>query len=801
MRKNNVSFLATLFLALTLCVIYFTMMPQWISNSTNLSEFSTSKALEHIRIISEKPHYIGSQNHEVVAEYLFEELKNLGLEPKIQEGTTLTEWGNLVKSKNIMARIPGTNSSKALLLLSHYDSAPHSFSRGASDDASGVATILEGLRAFLHQKTAHKNDIIILFSDAEELGLNGAALFVTEHQWTKEVGLVVNFEARGTSGPSYMLMEVNHGNAALVEGFAKANPKYPVSNSLMYSIYKMLPNDTDLTVFREQGKIQGFNFAFIDNHFNYHTQQDTYAHINPNTIAHQGSYLMPMLDYFSNADLQQLDTNEDQVYFNTPFYFVSYPFSWIMTMAIVASMLFLLLILIGMGKKILSSKEIGKGFLYLLGALLTVCLCNYFGWKMVLAIYPQYQDILQGFTYNGHYYLAAFAGLNMAVAFLFYGASKTASLNLNHTIAPIFMWLLINFGIALYLPGAGFFVIPVYFTLLMLSYFIITQQTNLFVNLLLSIPALVIFVPFIIQFPVGLGLKMLVGSAALTLLVFGLLLPVLGSFKKKGMWAGMSFLVTIVCLGIAHYHSSYESGKAKPNSLVYILNADKNHAVWATYDVNLDSWTKHYLGENPQTANTTDGAGLFSKYNSAFTYMAKAPMKAIAKPTIVFMKDSIVGSQRLLKIQITPNRKVNRYDVFANVNMPIYNLKANRVKAVGQTGSLHRRIDKRVLSYYVIDNEPLELEFSIPKQSVFDMEVFESSFDLMNNPLFMMTKRTSAMMPMPFVLTDAIIVQQKIKPTRTISVLKAVPAFPLAKTVKDSLPRNSDSIKIPNNLR
>jgi len=50
-----------------------------------------------------------------------------------------------------------------LLLLSHYDSAPHSFSHGASDDASGVATILEGVRTFLYNKTPHKNDIIILF--------------------------------------------------------------------------------------------------------------------------------------------------------------------------------------------------------------------------------------------------------------------------------------------------------------------------------------------------------------------------------------------------------------------------------------------------------------------------------------------------------------------------------------------------------------------------------------------------------------------------------------------------------------
>jgi Zn-dependent M28 family amino/carboxypeptidase len=52
--------------------------------------------------------------------------------------------------------------------------------------------------------------ILLFFSDAEELGLNGAALFVTQHKWAKDIGLVLNFEAR-SSGPSYMLMETNKG--------------------------------------------------------------------------------------------------------------------------------------------------------------------------------------------------------------------------------------------------------------------------------------------------------------------------------------------------------------------------------------------------------------------------------------------------------------------------------------------------------------------------------------------------------------------------------------------------------------
>ena len=794
MKKKHSALLSTLFMLAVLFVIYVSMMPQWVSNNEPLSAFSTQKAIEHIKVISQKPHFTGSENHEEVVEYLLQELKKLGLETTIQEGTTLSDWGNLVKSKNILARIKGSANSKALLLLSHYDSAPHSFSNGASDDASGVATILEGLRAFLQNKTPHKNDIIILFSDAEELGLNGAALFVTKNQWAKDIGLAINFEARGSSGPSYMLMEVNHGNAEMVQGFSKAHPKYPVSNSLMYSIYKMLPNDTDLTVFRQQGKIQGFNFAFIDGHYNYHSAQDDYAHISPKTIAHQGSYLMPLLEYFSNADLTTLDSTNDFVYFNTPFYFFSYPFEWVLMMWIAALVLFILLIFIGIGKRVLIMRDITKGFLSFFGTLILSALVAYFGWKILLSAYPQYNDLINGFTYNGHFYIAAFTFLSLAIAFLFYGKSKTESLAINYTVAPILVWLVINLAIVIYLPGAGFFIIPVFFTLLMLAYFVLTQTTNRFVNLILAVPSLVVFAPFIAMFPIGLGLKILYVSAAITVLVFGLLLPVFATFTKKGTWSAGMLICAVVLFTFAHFNSDYQSGKAKPNSLVYILDANTNKASWATYDTNLDEWTKSYLGENPGNADHLNTISLYSKYASKFTFSAEAPLKNLAKPTLTFLRDSVGGAQRYLKIKIASNRKVNRYDISAAEKMIFYNFKANNTKALGQKGAIYQRKGQRVLSYYVVDHEPLVMEFSISKNTPFEMSLLESSFDLTTNPLFQMKLRQNWMMPLPFVLNDAVAISQKIKPTVPAVIPKPVmrPAVLLS---KDRLTVAEDSVK------
>jgi len=782
MKKYYSSLLSAFFLIAITYFVYFAMMPQTVEETAgSLSEFSTQRALKKLADITNEPHYTGSENHKVVAEYLQKELQELGLETTIQEGYSFSEWGNLVKAKNILARIKGSDNSKALMLLSHYDSAPHSKSLGASDDGSGIVTILEGLRTFLHNKTPHKNDIVILFSDAEELGLNGAGLFVTEHKWAKEIGLVLNFEARGTAGPAYMLMEVNQGNANMVEGFTAANPKFPVSNSLMYSIYKMLPNDTDLTVFRERSNTQGFNFAFIDDHFNYHTAQDDLQHISKKTLAHQGANLMPLLNYFSNADLKALDSTEDKVYFNTPISFMSYPFSWNIPLVVIALVLFLGLCFVGFGKRILNGREIAKGFLLFLGALLVSGVITFLGWRIILKIYPEYEEILQGFTYNGHSYIGAFVFLTLAILFFAYRKFIPENQVMNYSIAPLFVWIILNFAIALALPGAGFFILPVFASLLMLSYFILTQKTNNLLNIIFAIPAIAIYVPFVTMFPVGLGLKILFGSALLLVLVFGLLLPVFGSFNKKGAW---SFLMLLIALGFlieAHIHSGFEAGKAKPNSLAYVYNADEDKAIWTTYDLTLDEWTKNYLGENPKAEAELNKNALHSKYNTGFTFTAPASTKELSKPTIAFLRDTIIGNQRHLKIKITPNRKVNRYDIFADDKAIIHNLKANGQKLLGQEGSVHPRNGRIIISYYVTDNEPLEIQFSTDKATVLDLELMESSFDLLENPMFSIPKRPASMMPKPFILNDAIILQQKIKASP-----KAERIIPVSDTIQVS---------------
>jgi len=745
---------------------FYSLMPsKSASIKIDNQQFSQQKALVQLKQISQKPHFVGAPAHDNVRDYIVKQLQLLGLKVSIQRQLGINnKWRSATEVQNILAKIRGSGKGKSLLLLSHYDSAPHS-SLGASDDGNGVITILEGIRDYLATNAKPKNDIIILFTDAEEIGLNGADAFVNHHPWAKNVGLVLNFEARGSGGPSYMLLETNGGNSKLIKAFQNANPQYPVANSLMYSIYKMLPNDTDLTVFRKDGNINGFNFAFIGDHFDYHTAQDSYKRLDRNTLMHQASYLLPLLSYFSNADLSQLNSKSDLVYFNFPFFkMISFPFSWVMPLTILAFILFVLLCLYGLMQGRLSLKGIGVGFIPLLLSLIISIIVAIFGWKLVLLIYPQYNDILHGFTYNGYDYIAAFVALTFAITYFIYNKYEKKN-TLDLSIAPLFLWIVINILIAVYLKGSGFFIISVFFALIGLVITLFSKdkrKNHIFVYSLLAIPLLIIFAPLVKMFPVGLGLKNLFISAVFVVLIMGLLVPVLANFKTKRLLVYVGILISIIFFVKADLHSGYSINRKKPNSILYIYNADTQKAYWITYDHKLDDFTKQFLGNKPIKGDI-DGKIAASKYGTSLSWHKPAKIIDLAMPIIIDSIDIITNNYRF---NITPQRKVNRIELKANNNLHFKSFIVNGEafnKQKDEEYVINTEKRKSLLSYYFTKpKDTLSLEFTLEKGEKPDITMYLASYDLFTNPNFKIKPRSDIMMPTPFVLNDAIVIKKQL---------------------------------------
>lgn len=272
------------------------------------NQFSAERAMEDIRVIAAKPHPTGSPANAEVRAYLAKRLEQLGFEVSTS-GDDLTGWpfkrlkqwrGPDVTSEafvNVIGVKAGKDRTKpALLLMAHHDTVGGS--PGAADDTIGIASIFEIVRALNAQGQAER-DIIILFTDAEEVGLVGAKHFFNAHPLRDKVGAVINFEARGGGGTANMFQTSReNGNAARL--YAKA-VRHPSASSLSTFIYNVLPNDTDLTPALERDYV-AFNIANIGRAEYYHSPKIDADALQLSTVQHMGSQGLDLTRSLTSAE-------------------------------------------------------------------------------------------------------------------------------------------------------------------------------------------------------------------------------------------------------------------------------------------------------------------------------------------------------------------------------------------------------------------------------------------------------------------------------------------------------------------
>jgi hypothetical protein len=268
------------------------------------NEFSAERAFAALRSVlnGNSPHPIGGGTHDAVRDRIVSHLERLGYVTQIQRTFACDAYNTCGTVANIIARRPNDPARPGVLLAAHYDSVPAG--PGASDDGLGVATILEIARVI--RQEPFRNPPLLLIDDGEEAGLLGAEGFAADPDLLRSVGCVINVEARGTNGPS-MLFETSRNNRWLV-GQAVSRLPRPVTSSLFATIYDLLPNDTDLTVFKRSG-VQGVNFGIIGNVAAYHTPLDNLEHVSLRSLQHHGINALAILRNLGNAELRKSDQN------------------------------------------------------------------------------------------------------------------------------------------------------------------------------------------------------------------------------------------------------------------------------------------------------------------------------------------------------------------------------------------------------------------------------------------------------------------------------------------------------------
>lgn len=487
-------------------------------------QFSADRAWEIDSAIAQKSHPAGSAEDLRVVGLLADRLSEMGYRSRRIEGDVgdrhLTD---------LYCVIPGTQSTNpVILLVAHHDSVPAG--PGASDDGSGVSAIIETVRA-LKARTPLRNAIAVLFTDGEELDLDGARIFIKDHpDLIRDVKLVLNLDCRGNHGPVIMF-ETAQPNWRAIQLFSRAC-SLPVGSSMTRDVYRRMPNDTDFTLFLKAGK-QGLNFAFVGGLEYYHSPQDTPQNLSRRTLQDLGDCLLDVTDYLGRADpkdFDDLDKGGNACYFNLcRGVLIQYPATWAEWLVITDAVLLVTVLAGGLWRAKLRLGATAASFgVSVLAVVLSVAL----GVALVIALVKifkpeQYGPYILRLPFTTGWFVlllivAAAVGLGLRRLML---KRCTFTDSLAGALIP---WLFMAVGIHQVAPGASYlFAWPVFFGTVALVIFIFSQTESrsktMSTLVLTAFPAASLLAPVIALFhqtltigiaPMSMGLVALVLSLA-----------------------------------------------------------------------------------------------------------------------------------------------------------------------------------------------------------------------------------------------------------------------------------------------
>ncbi|WP_433793230.1 M28 family peptidase [Actinoplanes sp. CA-252034] len=629
------------------------------------SEFSAERAFQTVRTIAATPHPAGSPANERVREHLVATLSGLGLSPEVQD--TVSEQGaglsssaggtGLARVRNVVAVIPGTASTGRVFLIAHYDSAQ--VAPGANDDGAGTSTILETARA-LTSGERPRNDVVLVLTDAEEACLCGAKAFVEQHPLARDGGVALNLEARGSSGPAIMF-ETSAGNRRLVETYAKT--PYPVGTSFAVEIYRLLPNDTDFTPFRESPLFQGLNTAYIDGAAVYHAPTDRPEAMDRDSLQHHGDNALALAREFGALDLRELKGGGDATYFPVPGLLVRYPGGLVWPLAVLA-----LVAVVALGW-VVRRRLFAAIALSLLPIIVAPVLAQGL-WSLLVLVRPEYGGMPID-PYRPMWYRLAVIALSAAIVLVWYAL-------LRRRIGPAALavggltWLaVLGVALAALAPGGSYLgalpALSVAVSALLATR--VGERTAVAVVIAGALIPVVILLPTVVMLFPALGMPMAGVGAFLTVLLGLALLPVLdlihpapsgarGTEAMKARRLGavptlVAAVAAIVCAATGLAVDRFDEEHPSLTHLMYALDADNAMARWLSEEATPQEWTSRYVTGDPATVT-----GDLPAFGAEELRIGPAQAATLPAPALTLLSEQRSGDQRTMRLLLDPQRPV-----------------------------------------------------------------------------------------------------------------------------------------------
>jgi hypothetical protein len=609
------------------------------------AEFSGARALGVLRDLlgDGSPHPTGSPANAAVRDRIVAQLRALGYSPEVQADFACGPMNNTcARVENVVARLEGTARDGAVLLMSHYDSVPAG--PGAGDAMSGVAAMLEVARAFKNGPPP-KNPVILLFTDGEELGLVGAKAFVDSPQ-SREVKVVVNLEARGSSGPSLMFESIGD-NGWLIPLLAGGAP-HPVTSSVYVTIYEMMPNNTDLTVFKGRG-VHGLNFAFLENPMHYHTSADSLENLSPASLQHHGDNALGVVRQLAQADLANPPAGKAVFFDVLGWSVVRWPVGWTVPLAVLTLLVMVSVFVVAMRRRRASFGGLVFGLLAFLGSVLLTGALAY-GLAMVVGNALQVPWIARPFPL-----LAAFWLLPLVVAGLLLPWLARRAAPGGAYVGVWLAWSLAGLALAFVAPGISYlFLVPALIAGVAGHAYLQggSPTTGAVAVLLPVLIAGILWFAILIPLYAGLGSTALLVISVLLSMLVAALAPLYAVTRPRVRWAvtGLALAGVIVGLAVALTSPSYAASSPQALSIQYHLEADSGRSRWLVFNAPPFPQELRQGAEFGAERETTYPWGTFR------SWQAPAPRLEQPGPNLAVLEDVPAGNGRQVRALLTSDR-------------------------------------------------------------------------------------------------------------------------------------------------
>jgi hypothetical protein len=648
-------------LALTAISVLALRPPTAVGADAPAQDFSAERAFAHVQRIAAKAHVAGSEANDRVVDYLEQTLAGMGLSTRVQNavGSYQSKSGTaeMARVRNVVAVLPGSDSTGRIVLMAHHDSVQAG--PGASDDGAGVSAILESVRALTAGQPL-RNDVVVVLTDAEEACLCGAEAFASRHPLAAEGGVVLNLEARGTTGPPIMF-ETSPGNERLAEAYAVAAP-HPVATSFAVEVYRRLPRDTDFSAMLRDGDWTGLNSAWIDGAAAYHTPQDTPGRMDRASLQAHGDNALALVRELGDRELAPLaePAAQDATYFPVLDRLVRYPGSLVWPLAIASLVAVALLALVARARGETSlPRTLGAVVLTVLPLALAPLAVQALWWLLV-AVRPDYGSMVDPWR-PGPYRLAAVA-LVTTVVLLWYALLRTR-VGAVALWTGALVWLAVLAAVlAEYTPGGSYLTTWPALGGAVVG-LVAVATPNRVVRAVAAVVAggvaAVVLAPTVVLFFPALGLSSGAAPAFVATLLalaflpaFELLFPVPG--EQRVAAASVPIVAAVLAAGLTVAGllvDTFDTRHPVPSQLVYALDTDKDRAWWVSDEETPGDYTGRYvsaLGDLP----------LDLPYLESEVWTGEAEVADLPPPELTVDSSPGVSGARRLTVTVAPQREV-----------------------------------------------------------------------------------------------------------------------------------------------